>query len=73
MVKRVKTISEDIKVRIRGCRKEGMDNGKKMKDANTLTEDSLRDFEAQVQQITDKFSKKVDEESVAKEKEVMTV
>ena len=73
MVKRVKTISEDIKVRIRGCRKEGMDNGKKMKNVNVLTEDSLRDFEVEVQEITDRFSKKVEEESVAKEKEVMTV
>ena len=73
MVKRVKTISEDIKVRIRGCRKEGMDTAKKMKADNILTEDSQRDFEAEVQEITDKFSKKVDEESVAKEKEVMTV
>ena len=73
MMKRVKTISEDIKVRIRGCRKEGMDTAKKMKADNILTEDSQRDFEAEVQEITDKFSKKVDEESVAKEKEVMTV
>ncbi len=73
MVKRVKTISEDIKVRVRGCRKEGMDNGKKMKSDNILTEDSLRDFEAEVQEITNGYSKRVDEESIAKEKEVMTV
>jgi len=73
MVKRVKTISEDTKVRLRGCRKDGMDTAKKMKADNILTEDSQHDFEAEVQEVTDKFSKKVDEESVAKEKEVMTV
>jgi ribosome recycling factor len=73
MVKRVKTISEDIKVRLRSCRKEGMDNGKKMKNENVLTEDSLRDFETDVQTLTDKFVKKVDEETAAKEAEVMTV
>jgi len=73
MVKRVKTISEDIKVRIRGCRKDGMDTAKKMKADNILTEDSQRDFEAEVQEVTDKYSKKVEAESEAKEKEVMTV
>ncbi len=73
MVKRVRTITEDIKVRIRGCRKDGMDAGKKMKNENVLTEDSLHDFESQVQEITDKYSKKVEEDSAAKEKEVMTV
>jgi len=73
MVKRVKTICEDTKVRIRGCRKDGMDNGKKMKNDNVLTEDSLHGFEEQVQEITDRFTKKIDEETEAKEKDVMTV
>lgn len=73
MVKRVKTISEDIKVRLRSCRKDGMDAGKKMKADNTLTEDSLRDFEGEVQELTNKFTKQVDEATSAKEAEVMTV
>lgn len=73
MVKRVKTICEDTKVRIRGCRKDGMDMGKKMKNDNVLTEDSLRGFEEQVQEITDRFTKQIDEQTEAKEKDVMTV
>ena len=73
MVKRVKSIAEDTKIRLRGSRKDGMDNGKKMKDSNTLTEDSLHDFEADVQEVTDQFGKKVEEAAAAKEKEVMTV
>ncbi|WP_018968715.1 ribosome recycling factor [Rubritalea marina] len=73
MVKRVKSISEDIKVRLRGCRKDGMDSGKKMKAENVLTEDSLRDFEAEVQEITNKYTKQVDEATASKEAEVMTV
>jgi ribosome recycling factor len=44
-----------------------------MKNENVLTEDSLRDFETDVQTLTDKFVKKVDEETAAKEAEVMTV
>lgn len=73
MVKRVRTISEDTKVRIRGCRKSAMDAGKKMKNDKILSEDSARDFEAEVQEITDKYTKQIDEESSSKEKEVMTV
>lgn len=73
MVKRVKTIAEDTKVRIRACRKDGMDAGKQMKSNNVLTEDTLRGYESDVQEITDKYSKQVEEEATAKEKEVMTV
>lgn len=73
MVKRVKKISEETKVRLRSCRKEGMDSGKKMKNDNILTEDSLRDFEARVQEITDVYTKRVETETEAKEKDVMTV
>ena len=44
-----------------------------MKNENVLTEDSLRDFENEVQEITNKYSKQVDEATSAKEAEVMTV
>ncbi len=73
MVKRVKTISESIKIRLRGCRKEGMDAGNKMKNANVLTEDSLRDFEAQIQELTDKFVQQANTATAEKEAEIMTV
>ena len=73
MVKRVKTISEDIKVRLRSCRKDGMDNGKKLKNENILTEDSLHDFEADVQALTDKYVKQAEAATAEKEADVMTV
>jgi len=73
LVKTVKTMAEDARVSIRGARKDGMDNGKKMKADNTVTEDGQRDFENEVQALTDKFVKQIDELVDAKEKEVMTV
>ncbi len=73
MVKRVRTISEESKVRIRSCRKDAMDAGKKLKSDKVLSEDSARDFESQVQEITNTFTKKIEVESASKEKEVMTV
>lgn len=73
MVKLVKQLGEEAKVRIRGIRKEGMDAAKKMKADNVLTEDGQKDHEAEVQKLTDKFVKEVDEAVTSKEAEVMKV
>ena len=73
MVKRTTTLCEDAKVRVRSARKSGMDGGKKMKNDNILTEDEQRDFEAEVQDLTNDYTKKIDEASAAKEQEIMTV
>ncbi|GHC42603.1 ribosome recycling factor [Roseibacillus persicicus] len=73
MVKRVKTMAEDARVRIRTARKNAMDAGKKMKADNILTEDSQKDYEGQVQDLTDAAVKKVDQAAAEKEAEVMTV
>jgi ribosome recycling factor len=66
-------MAEEGRIRIRGVRKDGMDSGKKMKNDKVLTEDGQRDFETQVQDLTDQFVKQIDSLTDAKEKEVMTV
>ena len=73
MVKRLKVMAEDARVRVRNARKTGMDNGKKMKADNVLTEDSQKDFEGEVQELTDAAVKKIDAAAAEKEAEVMTV
>ena len=73
MVKLVKQLAEEAKVRLRAARKEGMDNAKKMKASNVLTEDGQKDFESDVQDLTNKFTKKIDELASAKEVELMKV
>ena len=73
MTKVVKNMAEDGRVRIRSCRKEGMDAGKKMKADNVLTEDGQHDFETDVQELTDKHVKQIDELTAKKEAEIMTV
>ena len=73
MVKMVKGQAEDARVRVRGIRKDGMDDAKKMKASNALTEDSQRDYEAQVQELTNKAIKEIDGHLAAKEVELMTV
>ncbi|MBK1881401.1 ribosome recycling factor [Luteolibacter pohnpeiensis] len=73
MVKLIKQLAEEAKVRLRAARKEGMDSAKKMKADNLLTEDSQKDFEKQVQELTNQFTKKIDEHAVAKEADLMKV
>jgi len=73
MVKSVKSMAEEGRVRVRGARKEGMDLGKKMKADNTLTDDGPRDYESDSQDLTNKYAGESDSMTDAKEKEVMTV
>lgn len=73
LVKYVKSLAEDTRVRVRAARKTGMDGIKKMKADNVITEDDVRRLEEKVQKLTDKFVKKIEELVEAKEKEIMTV
>lgn len=73
MVKLVKQLSEEAKVRVRAVRKEGMDAAKKMKADNIITEDGQKIHEEEVQKLTDKYVKQIDELMAAKEKDVMKV
>lgn len=73
MVKLIKQLAEEAKVRLRAARKDGMDASKKMKTENILTEDSQKTFEAEVQELTKKYTKKIDDHAVAKEADLMKV
>jgi ribosome recycling factor len=73
MVKLIKQLAEEAKVRLRAARKDGMDSAKKMKANNLITEDGQKDFEEEVQTLTNKYTKRVDELAVAKEADLMKV
>ena len=73
MVKLAKKKGEDAKVSIRNARKEGNDELKKDKASGDLSEDLLKKGENDIQQLTDKFCKQVDEVIACKEKEVMAI
>ncbi len=72
LVKIVKSEGENCKISIRNARRDAIDAFKKMKD-DGLSEDEQKRAEAEVQEYTNEFTKKVDEIVDAKEKEVMTV
>ena len=64
---------EDAKVAVRNIRRDSLEQFKKQKKANEITEDDLKGLEDKVQKLTDKFVKEIDTIVAAKEKEIMEV
>jgi ribosome recycling factor len=73
LVKTLKHISEETRVRIRSARREGMDALKKAQKEGAITEDDLGKYEKDVQKLTDDFVKKVDDAFASKEADIMKV
>ena len=73
LVKVVKQMAEDSRIRVRGARKDGIDKLKKLEKDKEITEDDLHRLEKDVQGLTDKHVKLIDEQVGAKEKEIMQV
>ena len=73
LTKQVKKYAEDAKVAMRNIRRDGMDYVKKLKKNSDITEDDQKKAEKDLQDMLDKFIKKVDEALAAKEKELMAI
>ena len=63
--------AEESKVVIRNYRRDAIENLKKQEKASEITEDDLKKLTKDVQDITDKYIKKIDEVYKVKEKEVL--
>lgn len=70
LAKQAKAEAEDAKISVRSARKDANNDIKKLDD---VSEDVKKNAEIDVQQITDKYVKKVDDLFEVKEKEIMTV
>ncbi len=73
LVKALKGMAEETRVRIRGHRRDGIEAAKKAKKDSAISEDQLEDFEAEAQKLTDRFGKSIDDHFAHKEAEVMRV
>ena len=73
LTKQVKKYAEDAKVAMRNIRRDGMDYVKKLKKNSEITEDDQKKAEKDLQDLLDKYIKKVDEATAAKEKELMAI
>lgn len=65
--------SEQTRVSIRNVRRDGMDSLKKLEKDGTISEDELRSFEKEIQQLTDEAIRRVDEALQHKEQEIKQV
>ena len=70
--KTARSLGEDAKVGIRNVRKEAIEQVRKMQK-DGLPQDSAKDAETKIQQITDSMVATVDKHIAQKEKEIMTV
>ena len=73
LTKQVKKYAEDAKVAMRNIRRDGMDYVKKLKKNSEITEDDQKKAEKDLQDLLDKYIKKVDAALAAKEKELMSI
>ena len=73
LTKQVRKYGEEGKVAVRNIRRDAMEDFKKKKKANELTEDDLKQLEKELQDLTDKQCKVIDELTAKKEQELMAV
>jgi len=73
LIKKAKAQGETSKVTIRNARRDGIDLLKKAQKNDGLSEDGEKEGEEELQKLTDKWVKKVDEIIAAKEKDILTV
>ena len=71
--KLIKSMGEKCKISIRNVRRDANEELKKLLKSKEIGEDEEKSFEKNVQNITDKHIKIVDEKVSLKEKEIMTI
>ena len=73
LTKQVKKHGENGKVAVRNIRRDAMDKLKTMEKKSEITEDDLKEYEKELQKVTDKRIKEIDDLTAKKEAELMAV
>ncbi len=73
LVKGIKQMSEEARVRLRSARRDGIDTMKKAQKDGSISEDDLETYEKEIQKLTDSFARKIDEATAHKEAEILKV
>src|SRR5881392_2435802 len=73
LAKSLGRMAEEARVRIRSNRHTALDEAKKLKSGGGISEDGLRDVEDEIQKLTDRFVKSIDDHLKHKEAEIMKV
>ena len=73
MVKVAGRYAEAARVSVRNVRRDGIENARKMEKDSLISEDERRDFENDIQRLTDEHIKLIDDSLANKEKEITQV
>ena len=73
IVKGLKKKAEEDKIAIRNIRRDAIDKMKKLEKDKAITEDELKKYEKEIQEVTKSFETRIDEAVAHKEKEVLEV
>ncbi|MDI6630930.1 MAG: ribosome recycling factor [Bacillota bacterium] len=73
LVKLVRKKAEEERVAVRNIRRDTNDELKKLQKEGGFSEDELKRLQGEVQKLTDKYIKEIDNVLAAKEKEIMEV
>jgi ribosome recycling factor len=73
LVKVTKGMAEEAKVRVRSARRDALEALKKAEKDGAISEDDLHRSEKEVQELTDKAVKVIDEHVIKKEVEILAV
>ncbi|TFG92960.1 MAG: ribosome recycling factor, partial [Syntrophobacterales bacterium] len=73
LVKVVRKMAEECKVRLRNARRDANNDLKKLKTDGDMSEDNMHDHQSEVQKLTDDYTVKADKVLAAKEAEIMEI
>ena len=73
LVKQIRKYAENGKVAVRNIRRDANDAFKKLGKTADVSEDEIKDLNDEIQKLTDKYIKDVDNAIEEKSKEIMTV
>ncbi len=69
--KTIAKMGEECKIAVRSIRRDANEKFKAMKKNAEITEDDLKDYEKDIQELTDQFCKDIDSVCAKKEKEIL--
>ena len=73
LVRQVKNMAEESKVALRNLRRDANDELKELRKENLLTDDDVRQGEAEVQKLTDTYVGNIDKRVKSKEEDILAV
>ena len=71
LTKVARKYAEEARVSVRNVRRDGMEALKKMEKDGEISKDDHTKRSEQIQKLTDEFVKKIDDNTAAKEKEIL--